>query len=229
MSNHFEFSGIWKVAGALHVGTGLGDGRADRTIRLQERTDARGVPIQIPVIPGEAVKGAVRSSAERLVRWLAASHVKDESKDHSRPGHPALTRLFRGDAVKNGPTVRFYAAEYVSGGGLTRRSSTKIALKSGAAEEHTLRIMDEWSEGARFRLRIQGWGADWIVPQTPAWWDLGLMIAAALSVDGLGGKKGSGLGSVRLIEPALKHGTLPLLGTPEWTAGLKAHLENDHV
>ena len=58
-----KITSIWRFPSPLHVGTGLSQaGVGDRTIRLE-----RGVP----VIPGDAAKGATRMAAERLVRWLA--------------------------------------------------------------------------------------------------------------------------------------------------------------
>jgi CRISPR/Cas system CSM-associated protein Csm3 (group 7 of RAMP superfamily) len=50
---------------ALHVGTGQGDGLVDRTVR---RT-AEGYPY----VPASALKGALRQTAERLVRHLDAA------------------------------------------------------------------------------------------------------------------------------------------------------------
>src|SRR5208283_2033725 len=84
----FELTAVWRVPGSLHIGTGLSrNGVADRIIRIDPST-------RRPMVPGDAVKGAVRGLAERTVRWLAPA-TKPEGNDDSIPKHPALRRLFR--------------------------------------------------------------------------------------------------------------------------------------
>src|SRR5881397_143318 len=80
----------WKLLGPLHAGTGLSrGGYADRLIRR----DADGNPF----LPGDAVKGAIRMSAERLLRWLHPQFPIREEEDKSLPTHPILRRIFQPD------------------------------------------------------------------------------------------------------------------------------------
>src|ERR1039458_4197280 len=75
----------WKFAGPLHVGVGLSAaGYADRLVRLLNG---------MPQIPGEAVKGAIRGSAERIARWLEGIEGA-EAEDNSAPRNRVLQRLF---------------------------------------------------------------------------------------------------------------------------------------
>src|ERR1035441_1524932 len=67
----------WKIRGSLHIGTGMSRlGDVDRIIRLDRQGE--------PAIEGEQLKGAIRGSAERLIRWLGAA---SEPECDSYPQH----------------------------------------------------------------------------------------------------------------------------------------------
>ncbi len=153
----FKLEFTWVFDTPIHFGTGLSrSGFADRLIRLDANKN--------PYLPGDAVKGAVRGSAERLARWLGAP-VKVEAEDHSLPGHPVLERLFRA-SDENGRYYRFGAGRFERGGSNVTFSSTAIDQKSGAAKDDTLRTLQAWSRGARFRIGIHGFQGDWEDPDS---------------------------------------------------------------
>src|ERR1017187_2779010 len=100
--NSLEITCFWKRDGPLHAGTGLSRmGYADRLIRRNPDGQA--------FIPGDAVKGTVRMSAERLLRWLLPD-AEAEKEDKSAPTHPVLRRLFQPDEY--GVFYRFAPALY---------------------------------------------------------------------------------------------------------------------
>jgi len=202
---NFELTAKWYIAAPLHVGTGLSRASiADRTVRLI-RDPVTGE--MIPVVPGDAVKGAVRGSAERLVRWLAPD-LADEEEDHSLPVAPALRRIFR--SAPGAPFYRLYPATYIKGGKAFTRTSTAIERGTGVAKGETLRTTQAWAQGSEFSIRIAGRGGKWDQVDSPERRDLGLLVAALVAVDLLGGKKGTGHGVCKIsglvIEPA---GLLP--------------------
>src|SRR5437763_10669223 len=87
LMKRFDLTATWRVRASIHIGTGLSrNGIADRIVRLDPAT-------RQPCLPGDAVKGAIRGLAERVVRWLAPT-TNSESEEHSIPAHPALVRLF---------------------------------------------------------------------------------------------------------------------------------------
>lgn len=61
----------WKLKGQFHIGAGIGRvGYADSILRKNGTGNY--------FIPGDAVKGAVREGAERLLHWLLSDRKKDE-------------------------------------------------------------------------------------------------------------------------------------------------------
>jgi CRISPR/Cas system CSM-associated protein Csm3 (group 7 of RAMP superfamily) len=180
--SRIEITWKWCFSGALQIGTGLAKaGDADRLIRLENGQ---------PFIPGDAVKGAIRGSAERLVRWLGA--VLPEDDDSSTPKHPALIRLFASGG--DGPWIRFEPASFVSGGKLMHVSQTAIYPDTGAARHASLRISESWSRGAEFEVKATGRG----VALTPRSDEILLLAAAIVGVEQVGGRRGIGAGAVEL-------------------------------
>jgi CRISPR/Cas system CSM-associated protein Csm3 (group 7 of RAMP superfamily) len=180
----------WEVAAPLHVGSGLSrPGFADRLIRLTTQGE--------PFIPGDAVKGAIRSAAERLVRWLHPT-LPGEAEDHSRPASPVLQRIFSPEP--NRPIYRFHRADYCpSPGNAFVIASTAVDPRSGVAKEGTLRSMQAWGRGARFRGCIEGYGGQWHKPGSEDYLDLLVLLAALLLTEDIGGRRSAGFGQLRLL------------------------------
>ena len=202
---NFELSAELKFSQPFHLGTGLSQpGVADRTIGLDKEGQ--------PVLRGDAVKGAIRSSAERLVRWLLtpkqAGEELEEQDDHSLPPAGSLDRIFRGGASETAAFYRFDAAKFLGGGQLQQIASTRIDPKTGVAANQTLRILQSWTPGARFRISIRGFQGNWDQPTHADYFDLTLLVAALVCTGSLGGRKGSGHGALQLS--SLQAGTLPL-------------------
>jgi len=188
-----EVSFRWRIRGHLHIGTGMSRlGEADRLIRL----DAQ----KTPIIDGEQVKGAVRGAAERLIRWLGAT--VESSETDSYPRHPVLVRIFapRPDAL-----IRFEPARMDLN--QTRRAvqlaSTAIG-SGGAADEHTLRVIEALEAGAEFQGKVSLYGA-WKTEQDRQ--DLRFLGAAILACEGIGGRKGVGFGRIECLSLVCKGAT----------------------
>jgi len=196
----FELTAVWRVSGSLHIGTGLSrNGVADRIIRIGPSTGR-------PMVPGDAVKGAIRGLAERTVRWLAPT-TEPEGRDDSVPKHPALRRLFR---VQSGEALyRFFPAIHIKGGKPVSVAGTSINPETGVARDETLRVLQSWSGGSTFRLRIEGRGGEWLDSNSRDYLDLILLLAALVSTDGIGGHKGTGQGAVTIEDLQLSPLALP--------------------
>jgi CRISPR/Cas system CSM-associated protein Csm3 (group 7 of RAMP superfamily) len=174
----------WKFAGPLHVGVGLSAaGYADRLVRLLNG---------MPQIPGEAVKGAIRGSAERIARWLEGIEGA-EAEDNSAPRNRVLQRLFA--SGEKAAFYRFQAARFAAGGAKATVSATAIG-DNGVALDETLRTVEVWSRGADFEVVIRGYSGCWDDEQADDWRDLLFLKAAILATEGLGGKKGIGYGQL---------------------------------
>ena len=174
----------WTFTGPLHVGTGLSSsGYADRLVRLRHG---------VPEIPGEAVKGAIRGSAERLARWLGGLDGL-EAEDNSIPRNRVLSRIFA--PGEEAPFYRFQPAKFAEGGAKGRISGTAIGV-NGVALDETLRTIEIWGRGATFQVAIAGYGGSWNQEQTADWCDLLFLRAAVLATEGVGGKKGIGYGQL---------------------------------
>jgi hypothetical protein len=234
----------WSFPEAVHIGTGLSrEGAADRLIRVErrrkkrlsadddqpddlEKWDPRDL-IEVPLIPGDAVKGAIRGSAERVVRWLVPD-LREEAADHSLPEHPAVGRIFASQAQ---PFYRFSAARYIdrSGGRKARISGTAINSETGIAKEETLRVMESWGGGASFQFLIEGFGGHWKDADSTDHLDLALLLAAFLSTTSVGGRKGAGYGFVHAgcEIPEIDPITTEMLRTPALLARLQQSLLNE--
>jgi hypothetical protein len=251
----FQLTATWSFASSFHVGTGLSGGGADRTVRSREiirgdededdseSDDSKADRIRIPEITGEAVKGAIRGSAERIVRWLIHPRPLEEEKDNSIPRHPALRRIFacrlssehtlgalppcqglEGTAGRPPAAYRFSAPRYLGGGRLCATASTAINPERGVAEESTLRVMQHWSAHAYFAVTIDGRGGEWDDISSRDYLDLVLLVAAFAATAQVGGKKGNGLG-----ETAVGDLYLSPIAKPELDVAILAKLRTSLI
>jgi CRISPR/Cas system CSM-associated protein Csm3 (group 7 of RAMP superfamily) len=176
----------WKIRGSLHMGTGMSRlGDVDRLIRLDRHGE--------PSIEGEQIKGAIRGSAERLIRWLGGA---DQAAKDSYPRHPVIQRLFapRPDALVRFEPAQLQDTPEIQGTPtVTRIASTSIDHESGAAAAKTLRAIEAVKRGASFSCRISLYG-DWSSPQSRS--DILFLCAAVLCSDAIGSRAGSGFGIV---------------------------------
>jgi CRISPR/Cas system CSM-associated protein Csm3 (group 7 of RAMP superfamily) len=189
----------WKIRGSLHIGTGMSRlGDVDRIIRLDRQGE--------PAIEGEQLKGAIRGSAERLIRWLGAA---SEPKCDSYPQHPVMRRLFapRPDAL-----VRFEAAQLKNTLTLNRVASTSIHHDSGTAQDKTLRVIETVQRGATFSCCVSLYG-DWSAAQ--ARHDILFLCAAVLCTDSIGSRAGSGFGVVECESIACSVPDWPDIASPQ--------------
>ena len=176
----------WKVTSSLHIGTGLSrPGHADRLIRIENGS---------PVLPGDAVKGALRGCAEQLLRWLDPDAPK-ELDERSFPRHPVLRNLFA--PREREVLYRFPPAVFCGPAGSPfLLSSTAIERKNGVALQDTLRVVEAWQRGAEFEVAVEGYGGNWSDSSSDDRSHLTFLLAAILSTDRIGGHKGAGFGQL---------------------------------
>lgn len=220
----FQMTAAWSFASPFHVGTGLTRPGVDRAVRTRERLrsddededDAGSLPtVKVsPELYGEAFKGAVRGSAERIVRWLMPGGSAEESDNSSIPQHPALRRIFAGQhgSVRGQwpTTYRFSQPRYLDGGTPGKFAATAIDPERGAAKEHTLRVMEQWSANAYFAVTIDGRGGSWNQNESRDYLDLVLLVAAFVATSHVGGKKGNGLGETAISGLDLSMNLIPI-------------------
>jgi len=184
-------SWTWTTAGPLHIGNGFSRaGFVDRAVRLD--------PAGHAICPGSAVKGAIRGSAEQLVRWLLASSghpLPEESDRESFPRSEVVRRIFApGD---RGPLYRFTGCRSMLPCRPQTYSSTRIDLSSGSAMDQTLRTIEFLPKGIVFEGRIELSGGDWSHDNDSSDGKDALFLAAAIAAtERIGGKKGLGTGRV---------------------------------
>ncbi len=188
----------WKVETPLHVGTGMSRaGYVDRVVRSH---DGR------PYLPGDAVKGAIRGSAERLYHWLVPT-AKPEADDEksSLPRNGVLCRIFAPEALKastyaepaaSSAAYRFPPSLSLDPAKTDRSASTRIDSETGAAMGHTLRFIERWVRVETFPIAIEASGGDWA--REPDFLDLQFLFMAVLCADAVGGKRGIGYGRVEI-------------------------------
>jgi len=207
----------WIVSSRLHVGSGLSRlGYADRCLQVDDKGIVR--------YTGDAVKGAIRQSAEAVLRWLIPG-VPEEDNEDSAPPPGVLRRIFQ--SRESGKYWRFEMPEIERLSGMaTTYSSTAINSQSGVAMTDTLRTKETWDRGARVHGRITGFN---INPHTN-WADAMLLIAAIASTEQIGGSRGTGLGEVLLesinVSPPEAF-DLNALGNPETIQRLQDLLHVD--
>ena len=219
---NFELTAEFEFTEPLHFGTGLSLlGVADRTIGL----DAKGKPM----LRGEALKGAIRGNAERLVRWLLTSQqsVTAEQEDHSLPPAGSLQRIFRG-AGDDAAFYRFDTPRYVDGGQLQQIAATRIDNQTGVAANQSLRILQSWTPGARFGVTIRGFQGNWNQPGHSDVFDLTLLVAALVCTASVGGRKGVGHGGLQISSLHSPHLVLPDPGDIVQIQALQHYLQSGH-
>lgn len=215
--NNLTIEFTWIVSSRLHVGSGLSRlGYADRCLQKDKEGIVR--------YSGDAVKGAIRHSAEAVLRWLIPG-VPEEDNEDSAPPPGVLRRLFQ--SHESGKYWRFEMPKVERLLGLaTTYASTAIDPDSGVAKTATLRTRETWDKGAQIRGRITGFNID-----TDAdWADAMLLVAAIASTEQIGGGRGTGLGevllgSITVSEPGSFN--LNALGDPEMIRRLQKLLKDN--
>jgi CRISPR/Cas system CSM-associated protein Csm3 (group 7 of RAMP superfamily) len=183
-----EITWKWKVTAPLHIGNGFSRaGFVDRCVRVEK---------EHAVIPSEAVKGAIRGAGEQLARWLGAT-VK-ETEDASFPRIPVLRRIFAPSEDRRFYRFRGCISEQpVKPYTLT---STKIDPGTRVALDNTLRTIELLPRGATFLGRVQLLAGEWDDSAKCDSKDLLFLLVAIVSTEGIGGKKGSGLGRLQCLD-----------------------------
>ncbi len=172
-----EFS--WRLEGPLHVGSGHAQpGVADRLIQRDETGR--------PTIVGDAVKGAVRMSAEEIAAWFGLDHGLDDKS--SKPKLPILSAVFDSRA-----RVRFGGAQLQpeSLSKTTVVAQTAIDQSTGVAQKTSLRQTEVLPHGAIFQSVIE---CDLEPDEAPFL----LLLAALLATESVGAKSGVGWGRVAM-------------------------------
>lgn len=184
-----EVAWTWRSTSPLHVGSGLSrPGVADSLVQRDREGNA--------VIHGDAVKGALRMSAEQIVAWMGAPQEERYAEQgNAEPRLWPLARLFGGDAQARCTPAR--VVEQADGKVDARArqvfSATAIDRVTGVARDKTLRMTEIVPQGLRFGASYTASVADDEVDATET-----LMLAALASVDSIGGKAGIGWGRVAL-------------------------------
>jgi len=218
--NSIVLSCTWKLEGPLHAGTGLSrGGGADRLIRRDQAGK--------PFIPGDSVKGTLRMSAERLLRWLHPDFARKEEKLKSLPTHSALIRVFNSN--EHDVFYRFAPAAAVHRNEPFHISSTAMDRESRTARSETLRTIEASSRLDEFSVRISGEGGDWSEAGSRDSLDGLLLAAALLAADSIGGKRGSGYGRLLVSDYAAEGCSWPDLSNCDTILALQRHLRNDQL
>jgi len=179
----------WMLTSELHCGSGLSrPGRADSLIYRNAQGDVE--------ISGDAVKGALRMSAEELFAWLGQAQAHDYQKQKtSDPRHPLLEAVF-GEQAR----TRFFPAQIQDAGQarLQIRAATALNPETGVAQDNTLRQVELLSSGVAFQSRCYLWQADDKL--------LTLLLAALTATEQIGGKGATGWGRMQLSRLTLSNG-----------------------
>ncbi len=188
---------IWQFRSPLHLGTGLSQpGFADRIIRRNGRGEIE--------MAGDAVKGAIRLSAERLVGWSGVSQPAENDED-SELRHPALKRIF---VNADGRRFRFQPA--IAAVHTFRSASTAIEESTGTAKHDTLRIVENVASGSEFNVVITADGPG--VSDA----DVELLTVSILLTAAIGGRRTAGLGQLECKNLTIKGAPPP--NAREWAA-----------
>ena len=206
MSVSIEFT--WKTTTSLGIHTGLARaGSVDRAVRTRKNGAGR----ELPEIPGEAVKAVIREAAERMLRWQKENQDKEEP-DRSVPTHPTLARLFApqwvlppANETNTSYLYRGATVDVSTGPEPTRmeQSATSINPATGAAANNTLRTIEVWKKGIRFKVNIRAEGGDWSDGSTDRK-DLFFLLKAIACADTIGGGWGIGRGGIQLEDLTCK-------------------------
>lgn len=185
-----ELSWTWATESPLHCGGGLSrPGVADRLI--QRMSDGR------PFIPGDAVKGALRMSAEQIAAWLDRE-TQYEDREPVEPTKLALALVFGGNA-----DAHFTAAtpnQQADSPSAFVFASTKIDSDSGTADDQMLRKTEALNPGCQFDARVTVHFDDSLDgKQVDA--AVTLLAAALAATEHVGAKGGIGWGRVGVRAP----------------------------
>jgi len=180
-------SWAWKLESPLHCGSGISQaGFADRLIQRDEHG--------WPIIPGDAVKGALRLSAEQIFAWLGNQQERIAYGEVAEPTHPLLARLFGGSAC-----ARFEAARPQVDAATMRLPGTRINRTTGRADDNTLRTIEVLAPGVLLTTRCRLW------PQSDEEGKLlgSFLLACVAATESIGGRAGAGWGRVSpaAVEP----------------------------
>ena len=167
----------WETSRPFHIGSGFSRaGFVDRTVRLEDG---------YAVLPSDAVKGAIRGSAEQMARWLG-SKVK-ESDTESIPRIPVLRNIFAPDEERM--FYRFCGCRSRERIDAYTFSSTKINSDTRFAEDNTLRTIEILPKGVVFEGRIELLAGDWRNPTSPEYQHVLYLAAALAATESIGGKR----------------------------------------
>lgn len=180
-----EMTWTWTTLSSLHCGSGLSEpGYADRLVQ----TDLKGNPVLL----GDAVKGALRMSAEQVLSWLKANDAHYHHSSHTgsaEPEHAVLAALFGGAGRQH------YAPGTLGSTAVAKTvtAATAIDRHSGRAKDDTLRYIESVDRGARFECRCTIWfDREQLVEPS-----ITLLLAALAATESVGAKAGIGWGKVK--------------------------------
>lgn len=178
---------VWKLKGQFHIGTGIGRvGYADSILRKDGEGNF--------FIPGDAVKGAVRESAERLMHWLLPDREKNEPST-SFPDLPLLKSVFAPQPEKT--FYRFYPGRpFGAIPSIMCPASTAIKNANGVADDATLRITETLAPDVTFHVSLTGENGTWNTENISDKMTVLFLLASILVTESIGGKKGVGHGEV---------------------------------
>lgn len=181
---------VWTMTGPLHIGSGLSRaGDIDQMVR----TDGNGRA----VIPGDAIKGAVRQSSELLLRWLLHPQNLPYNDRDSFPDHPVIHRIFSPN--EKGPFYRFCTPklEYTN---TMPISSTAIKRPENVAMDNSLRKIENVTPEANVSIKIEGENGFWNESTSYDYNDMLFLASAIVATEGIGGNKGTGLGKIKITK-----------------------------
>lgn len=177
MSREIILTWKWHLDSPLHCGSGLSrPGVADSLVYR----DALG----IPMVNGDAVKGAFRMSSEHILQWTELAG-QSSRLDLDREARDRLY-LTPGKAI-------FRSARFDSTPATENLMQTAIDGDRGVARENSLRRIEVTSKGAELSSSAILWLEDSEVPAT-----IGFFIRSLAGVETLGGMTSSGKGRVRV-------------------------------
>lgn len=185
-----EVTWVWRTLSPMHCGAGLSSpGYADRLVQADESGT--------PLIVGDAVKGALRMSAEQVLAWLgydSAPYQRSSYSGPAEPVHSVLSTLFGGRGRHH-----FTPGHLVDPTKWKKAvtAATAIDRRSGRALDETLRYIESVAPGAEFRCSCTWWIADRSMLEP----SVTLFLAALAATESVGAKVGSGWGRVALAGP----------------------------
>jgi CRISPR/Cas system CSM-associated protein Csm3 (group 7 of RAMP superfamily) len=182
-----EIEWTWKTESPLHCGSGLSrPGQADRLVQRDSRRRA--------FIPGDAVKGALRMSAEQVLSWLECSQETSYANSTAEPRLAVMQALFGG-----GHRHHYAAAFSDYDPPCFRLPATAIDRTTGRAKDDTLRTVEVVAPDVEFKTSCSLWLCGSDEQQELA---RTLFLTALLATESVGGKAGIGWGRVKLSDTA---------------------------